>query len=153
MSEAPRPMGPSLPGQRPGNGPQLTPKINPPGPARIPAVPVQPIKPHDEDLAPISLVDEAEGGSTGVSKIKSFGVAGAHAAQTYRRQPNANSTGACRVRTFHGRLSDEGMSYLDDKINEWLDQHPEIEVKLVTTTIGQFEGKIREPALVVNVWY
>ena len=51
----------------------------------------------------------------------------------------------------HGRLSDEGMSYMDEKVNEWLDAHPEIEVKLVTTAIGPYEGKIKEPALVMNV--
>jgi hypothetical protein len=38
-------------------------------------------------------------------------------------------------------------------INEWLDDHPEIEVKFVTQTVHVFEGKIREPALVMNVWY
>jgi hypothetical protein len=156
MNEAPRPpMGPSLPGQRPA-APALTPRINPPapaGPAKIAPMPTQPVRSHDEDLEPISLVDEPSGPDAGVSKIKSFGVAGAHATHSYKRQPNANGTGACRVRSFHGRLSDEGMAFLDDKINEWLDQHPEVEVKFVNTTIGQFEGKIREPALVVNVWY
>jgi hypothetical protein len=65
----------------------------------------------------------------------------------------ATGQGAVRVRSFHGRLSDEGMAFMDEKINDWLDAHPEIEVKIVTTTIGTFEGKIREPALVVNVWY
>ena len=42
---------------------------------------------------------------------------------------------------------------MDDKINEWLDAHPEIEVKFVTTAVGPYEGKIKEPALVMNVWY
>ena len=157
MSEAPRPpMGPSLPGQRPAGAPGLTPKINTPapaGPARIAPMPSQPTKSHEEDLEPISLVDEPSAADAGVSKIKSFGVAGTHAAHVYKRQPNANGTGACRVRSFHGRLSEEGMVFIDDKINDWLEQHPEIEVKFVTTTIGQFEGKIREPALVINVWY
>jgi len=32
----------------------------------------------------------------------------------------SSGQGACRVRSFHGRLSDEGMAYMDDKINEWL---------------------------------
>jgi hypothetical protein len=27
---------------------------------------------------------------------------------------------------FHGRLSDDGLAYTDDKINEWLDNHPEV---------------------------
>jgi hypothetical protein len=73
--------------------------------------------------------------------------------QQYKRQPCADGHGACRMRTFHGRLSDEGLAYMDDKVNEWLDAHPEIEVKFVTTAIGLYDGKIKEPALVMNVWY
>ena len=42
---------------------------------------------------------------------------------------------------------------MDSKINEWLDQHPEIEIKQATTCVGEYEGKIREPALIVNIWY
>ena len=43
--------------------------------------------------------------------------------------------------------------YLDDAINLWLDTHPDIDVKLVTTTTGLFDGKFKDIALVVNVWY
>ena len=71
----------------------------------------------------------------------------------FTRKPVTTGRGACRVRSFHGRLSDEGLAFIDEKINEWLDRHPEIEVKFVTSTTGVFEGKIREPALVLNVWY
>ena len=108
-----------------------------------------------EDLDPISLVDDFDASSDTppTSKIKAFGVAGTHQEKGYKRKTYASGQGACRVRSFHGRLSDEGMAYMDDKINEWLDNHPDIEVKVVTTTIGQYEGKIKEPALVVNVWY
>jgi hypothetical protein len=42
---------------------------------------------------------------------------------------------------------------MDDKINEWLDGHPEIEIKNVTSTVGLYDGKIKEPALILNVWY
>ena len=35
----------------------------------------------------------------------------------------------------------------------WLDAHPEVEVKFVTSTVGIFEGKMREPALILNLWY
>jgi hypothetical protein len=120
-------------------------------------VPVQPVR-KAEDLAPISLVDEAAPGPGGAaasptSRIRAFGPAGGVVAHAFKRQPFMTGHGAIRVRTFHGRLSEEGMGFLDEKVNEWVDQHPEIDIKLVTTTIGTFEGKIREPALVVNVWY
>ena len=89
------------------------------------------------------------------SKIRQQVLMGAGGAQraAFKRTPVCNGRGSCRVRTFHGRMSDEGMAYMDDKINEWLDAHPEIEVKFVTTAIGMYDGKIREEALVVNVWY
>jgi len=126
------------------------------GGAKVAGMPVQAMpKADDHSLDPISLVDDfdASSDSPTPSKIKAFGVAGMTQAHTYKRPTHATGQGACRVRSFHGRLSDEGMAYMDDKINEWLDQHPEIEVKIVTTSIGQYEGKIKEPALVLNVWY
>lgn len=108
----------------------------------------------DHSLDPISLVDDFDASSdTPTSKIKAFGIAGQRAEHQWKRKTYASGQGACRVRSFHGRLSDEGMAYMDEKINEWLDSHPDVEVKTVTTTIGQYEGKIKEPALVVNVWY
>jgi len=113
------------------------------------------VKQDDHSLDPISLVDDFDANSDTppTSKIKAFGVAGMTATHNYKRATVNTGQGACRVRSFHGRLSDEGMAYMDDKINEWLDNHPEIEVKIVTTSIGQYEGKIKEPALVLNVWY
>ena len=57
------------------------------------------------------------------------------------------------MKSFHGKYSDQGLQYLDDAVNEWLDAHPDVEVKFVTSTVGVFEGKIREPALVLNLWY
>jgi hypothetical protein len=156
MSES-RPLPPS-PSLRPLGSPASA--VRPPGsaappaPAKIAPLPAQPTKADEADTAPMSLVDSpsAEGG--GVSKIKAFGIAGGGAHRDkFARKPNAPGTGICRVRSFHGRLSDEGLNFIDDKINEWLDQHPEIEVKFVTSNIGVFEGKIRDPALILNVWY
>jgi len=126
------------------------------GGAKVAGMPVQSMpKADDHSLDPISLVDDFDASSDAppTSKIKAFGVLGMHQEKGYKRKTYASGQGACRVRSFHGRLSDEGMAYMDDKINEWLDSHPDIEVKVVTTTIGQYEGKIKEPALVVNVWY
>ncbi len=147
------------PGQQPQplRPPPLAPQPQTPQqPAKIAPLPVQSLKQPTADLDPISLVDtpapNSGGAQSTMSKIK-ISAAATHVSHTYTRQPVATGHGAIRVRTFHGRLSDEGMAFMDDKINEWIDQHPEVEVKFVTTTIGQFEGKIREPALVVNVWY
>jgi hypothetical protein len=106
------------------------------------------------DLEPIGLVDEEpQAALETAKKIKAFGIGGMEKKHEWKRQTNVTSSGAVRMRSFHGRLSDEGLTFMDDKINEWLDAHPEVEVKFVTSTVGTYEGKIREPALVLNVWY
>lgn len=70
----------------------------------------------------------------------------------WARVPNVNGTGATHVRTFHSKLTDDALVYVDTQINSWLDEHPDFEVKLVTTTIGTFTGKVKEPHLICQVW-
>jgi len=145
-----RPISPGGPQPlHPPQAPRPVAPQQPAGPAKIAPVPTQTVKPVD--LEPISLIEESAAPTQ--SKIKAFSSAVGHAAHAWKRQPTVTGHGAIRVRSFHGRLSDEGMEFMDNKINEWIDEHPDVEVKLVTTTIGTYEGKIREPALVVNVWY
>ncbi len=73
--------------------------------------------------------------------------------RTFKRTLNKNGEGATRVRTFNAKLNPPSLSFLDDQINEWLDENPDVEVKLVETTIGTFEAKRPEPHLIVMVWY
>jgi hypothetical protein len=93
------------------------------------------------------------GESVSGRKIVAFGGDAVKQLENFKRIPNKSGQGAIRVKSFHGKYSDEGLKYLDNAINTWLDDHPEIEVKFVTPTVMTFEGKIREPALVLNVWY
>jgi hypothetical protein len=86
-------------------------------------------------------------------KIVAFGGGEKQFTEQWKRKPTNTGTGACRVKSFHGKYSDEGLRYLDNAVNQWLDDHPDIEVKFVTPTVMTFEGKTREPALVLNVWY
>ncbi len=138
--------------------------------------------PSDDDLEPIELVDDdselmAPVAPTGPTQLRGHGQpqpAHPHPQQQapsapkkivalggeshrvhhdWKRQPVKTGTGACRVRSFHGKYSEQGLEYLDNAINEWLDGHPEVEVKFVTSTVMTFEGKIREPALVMKVWF
>jgi ABC-type glycerol-3-phosphate transport system substrate-binding protein len=111
------------------------------------------VKPDSLELDPIELVEGPQSGPTPASKIKAFGQHAHVQEHAWKRQPNANSTGSVRVKSFHGKYSDQGLEYLDNAINDWLDSHPNVEVKFVTSTVGVFEGKIREPALVLNLWY
>ena len=126
------------------------------GGAKVAGMPTQAMpRADDHSLDPIGLVDDFDTGSDSPapSKIKAFGVAGMTTARTFKRQTYATGQGTCLDQSLHVLLSEEGMHYMEDKINEWLDQHPDIEVKIVTTSIGQYEAKIKEPALVLNVWY
>lgn len=142
-----------MPGQQHGQPQRAVLPQSSSGLAKAPGVPVQDLPKLELDS--IALVDEDTSGQPAISSnIKAFGVAGpGQSSKQWQRKAHVTGQGACRVRTFHGKLSDQGMDHMDNVINSWLDNHPEVEVKLVTTSIGQFEGKIREPALVVNVWY
>jgi hypothetical protein len=87
------------------------------------------------------------------SKIVAFGDHATHAAHDWKRSSHKNQTGAVRVRSFHCRLSEQGLEYMDNAINEWLDHHPDIEIKFTSSVVGLFDGKIKEPALILNLWY
>jgi hypothetical protein len=129
-------------------------------------MPVQPVR-HDEVLDPIELVDDlteeltpsatplpgAAMPAINKPKIKAFGPDMTRREHQWKRKTHVSGQGACRVKSFHGKYSDQGLEHMDDVINEWLDAHPEVEVKFVTSTVNVFEGKIREPALVLNLWY
>jgi hypothetical protein len=130
--------------------PQAAPAAHPAHPA--PAAPAA----TDDDA--ISLVEDAdpdmieESAPAGPSKIK-FGADIGIKKHDWKRELRQGGTGATRIRTFHGKLSDQGLEYIDEAINVWLDGHPEIDVKFVTTNVGMFDGKFKDLALIVNVWY
>lgn len=90
----------------------------------------------------------------GVSKIQSFAPSAAFQAKDYAWQRPASNTGtgATHVKSFHCKIHDEGLKHLDEQINEWLDKHPEFDVKFVTTSVGDWKAKSIEPAVIVQVW-
>jgi len=71
---------------------------------------------------------------------------------SWNRTPNSTGTGAIHVKSFHCKLTGDSLEFIDQQINEWLDAHPQYEVKTVTTSIGTWTGKLKEPNLIVNVW-
>lgn len=88
-------------------------------------------------------------------KIQAFqqSLGGKRHEDSWARTPNTPGTGAIHLRSFHSRLSDDALTFLDQQVNEWLDAHPQYEVKFVNTSIGEFQGKMgKEPHLVVNIW-
>jgi hypothetical protein len=105
--------------------------------------------PFDDD--PIEVAEDHASSSSGASRIKAFDRAGAHD-EKWDRSPNVTGHGAIHVKTFHAKLRTDALEFMDQQINEWLDSHPEYEVKFVTSSVGEFHGKTNEPALVLNVW-
>lgn len=71
---------------------------------------------------------------------------------SWKRSPNSTGTGAIHVKSFHCKLTGDALENLDRQVNEWLDAHPQYEVKFVTTTVGEWTGKLKEPNLIMQVW-
>lgn len=101
------------------------------------------------DEAPVPI---AGGQSTGMApKIRAFDRERRHE-DTWSRTPNSTGSGAIHVRTFHSKLTEDALHFMDQSINEWLDAHPQYEVKFVSSTVGVLTGKLKEPALICQVW-
>jgi hypothetical protein len=90
------------------------------------------------------------------AKIRAFdqklGASAAKSDEHWARQPVVTGTGASHVKSFHCKLTGESLEFLDRQINEWLDAHPNFEVKFVTSSVGDWTGKLKEPNLILQVW-
>ena len=85
------------------------------------------------------------------AKITAFGRDRRHE-ETWSRTPNTTGAGAIHVKSFHCKLTEDALAYMDQTINEWLDAHAQYEVKFVNSAIGTMTGKLKEPALICQVW-
>jgi hypothetical protein len=106
-------------------------------------------------ISPTPGAAASAGAAAGDAKPKIHGFSSGNIkkhAENWKRKTNLTGTGATHMRTFHCKLNSESVEYMDQQINEWLDNHPDYEVKMVTTAIGEWTGKIKEPAMVVTVW-
>ena len=117
-------------------------------------------KPHQDDLSPISLdgpvmSSAAPAVGSAPRTAQSMGIAHmiADHEKEYKRTANMTGNGAVHIKSFHCHLSDDGLRHLDHRINDWLEAHEKYEVKFVTTNIGLWDGKTKDPELIVNVWY
>ena len=107
-------------------------------------------KPASLDPDPVPVVESA--GPTGAkSRITAFGKSTKHE-EVWSRTPNTTGTGAIHVKTFHCKLTGDALIYMDQTINEWLDAHPQYEVKFVTSSVGVLTGKLKEPNIICQVW-
>jgi len=113
-----------------------------------------------QELAPIEFEDDELGGSQPMSSTRIHSVSVATLGQgvgwddnRFKRSLRPDSVGATRMRTFHCRLSDGAIDFMQSQINEWLDSSDKLVVKFVSANIGLFEGKHTEPNLILTVFY
>ena len=104
--------------------------------------------PDELEAVPVA---EASGPISTPKKITAFGKDAKHE-ENWARTPNTTGTGAIHVKTFHAKLTDDALRYMDQCVNEWLDAHPQYEVKFVNTSVGILTGKLKEPHLICQVW-
>jgi hypothetical protein len=113
--------------------------------------------PVDEADIAISLIDDDEMPTSESRVIRSFAkgstLGGKHTDDKLKRPLGGPRDAATRIRTWHAKLTDAGLANMDELINEWLDSHPDIFIKTVTSSIGIFESKTKEPHLFVCVFY
>ena len=98
--------------------------------------------------------DELAGNEKATSKKWSFDKDTSTLAEhQFKRPLIKDGDRASRVRTFHCRLSEGAISYMEEQINTWLDGNPEIEIKFANSTVGVVESKTHDPHLIVTAWY
>jgi hypothetical protein len=112
-----------------------------------------PIEFEEDDTA--DLGDSQPMSSTRIHSVSAatLGLAGGWDDNRFKRRLRPELPGASRCRTFHCRLSDGAIDFMQNQINEWLDGNDQIVVKFVSANIGLFEGKHTEPNLILSVFY
>jgi hypothetical protein len=118
-----------------------------------------------ESSIPLAEGVEEEADGAGVLRydtkptaIKQFagadgGTFGQVAAHEWRRELLTGSPNATRCKTFHCKLADGPIAFLNEQINDWADADENIEIKFATTTIGIIEGKHADTHLIITVFY
>ncbi|MGI9014142.1 MAG: hypothetical protein ACR2GY_07825 [Phycisphaerales bacterium] len=105
----------------------------------------------EEQLSSLEVAQPSHENEEPSKKIRAFGGMRRHEDE-WSRTPNSTGVGAIHVKSFHSKLTEDALVYMDRQINEWLDAHPQYEVKFVNSAIGTFTGKLKEPQLIVSVW-
>lgn len=78
---------------------------------------------------------------------------GAFDSERFQRRLDPKSPFATRCRTFHCKLSEGAIEFLNNQINEWLDNNEDVAVKFVQSNIGPFEGKHTEPNMILTLFF
>ena len=116
-------------------------------------------EPVDISDIPISLdldlvTEEPE--EKGEVKVQAFGGGIQQQAEPepeFKRPLLKGSPNATRCKTFHCKMSDASFRHLNNQINEWVDQHEDVEIKFVVSNVGVVEGKHADQHLIVTIFY
>jgi hypothetical protein len=106
------------------------------------------------DLEHLSRADETEGGPQAGRSSSHTGLSvGDLDSLNYKRPLNPAGPNATRVRIFHCKLTEGPVVNLNQQVNDWLDSHPDIQIKFANTTIGTWEGKHAEQHIILTLYY
>ncbi len=115
------------------------------------AAPTRPQPAEEPGLEPLPVAEDLGPAAAAQKSITAFGKDQRHE-EKWSRTPNTTGQGAIHVRTFQSKLTEDALVYMDQVVNEWLDAHPQYEVKFVNSTVGILTGKLKEPHLICQVW-
>ena len=113
----------------------------------------------EPDLETISLADDDSGprntpAATQVRQMSETQLGmGSFDTSGLKRPLSPNSPWATRCRTFHAKLNDGAIAYMNREINEWVDKNDDVSIKQATSTIGVYEGKRQDPHIIVTVFF
>jgi len=113
----------------------------------------------EQNDVPIALVEEEEkprvvaGPSAQIHGFSGSEMAVRSVEHTYKRSLLKDTQSATRCRTFHCKLTDASFVNLNEQINEWVDEHEDVEIKFALSNIGVVEGKHADPHLIVTIFY
>lgn len=114
---------------------------------------------EDQAAAPIALVEGIdEPADAGDHSAQIHGFSGAEMTvkkveHAYQRPLLKGVQSATRCRTFHCKMTDASFQNLNEQINEWADEHEDIEIKFAISSVGVVEGKHADPHLIITVFY
>ncbi len=57
------------------------------------------------------------------------------------------------MKTFFAKLHAGALEFLDEQINDWLKDNPEVQIKHTNITTGDVQAKKTEPNILITVWY
>ncbi len=111
----------------------------------------EPIAIDDSDDSDASMASSQVRTLSGDTLLSS--AASLHDQVDYKRPIMPDGAGATRCRTFHAKLNDGAVGFMNRQINEWCDGQEDVVIKFATSTIGVWEGKKPVPTLIVTIFY